>query len=211
MCFTGTWPFVTKWMNRIPWIIEAARVDVKISISSRNGIGRRLSNNGPFLQIPQCTCLISHNALFRTEMWTFLFWMAHCGIWDKCIVGFMRLVYLFWAIGELGVLLEASPGISWWDVLSLTEWRPNEGFSHGISLYWIHVTGCMTQWPFLRASLCIWSFKLQPCHKLRSKQAVSGQLLGFASREMPGIICPPRFFWAACQNYHSIKIWHISS
>ena len=32
---------------------------------------------------------ISHNAPFRTEMCTFLFWMVHCGIWKKCIMGFM--------------------------------------------------------------------------------------------------------------------------
>ena len=31
------------------------------------------------LQFPQCTCLISHNAPFRTEMCTFLFWMVHYG------------------------------------------------------------------------------------------------------------------------------------
>ena len=32
----------------------------------------------------------SHNAPFRTEMCSFLFWMVHCGIWDRCIVGFMN-------------------------------------------------------------------------------------------------------------------------
>ena len=36
--------------------------------------------NRPISQIPQCTSPISHNALFRTEMCTFLFWMMHCGI-----------------------------------------------------------------------------------------------------------------------------------
>ena len=46
----------------------------------------------PHSQIPQCTCPISHNAPFRTEMCTFLFWMVHCGIWDRCIVGFVRMV-----------------------------------------------------------------------------------------------------------------------
>ena len=33
---------------------------------------------------------LSHNAPFRTEMYTFLFWMAHCGIWNRCIVGFVK-------------------------------------------------------------------------------------------------------------------------
>ena len=30
---------------------------------------------------------------FRTEMCTFLFWMEHCGIWTRCILGFVKLVY----------------------------------------------------------------------------------------------------------------------
>ena len=37
-------------------------------------------------QIPGCTCSISHNAPFRTEMCTFLFWMEHCGIWNRFII-----------------------------------------------------------------------------------------------------------------------------
>ena len=44
------------------------------------------------LQIPQCTCPTSHNAPFKREICTFLFWMVHCGIWDRRIVGFVRLV-----------------------------------------------------------------------------------------------------------------------
>ena len=27
------------------------------------------------------------------HFYTFLFWMVHCGIWDRCTVGFVRLVY----------------------------------------------------------------------------------------------------------------------
>ena len=37
---------------------------------------------------------ISLNAPFRTEMCTFLFWMEHCGISNRCILGFVKL--LFW-------------------------------------------------------------------------------------------------------------------
>ena len=40
-------------------------------------------------QIPECTCSISHNAPFRT----FLFIMEHCGIWNRCILRFVKLVY----------------------------------------------------------------------------------------------------------------------
>ena len=49
--------------------------------------------NWPNLQIPQCTCPIIHNAPFRTERRTFLFWMVHCGISIRCIVGFVGLFY----------------------------------------------------------------------------------------------------------------------
>ena len=47
----------------------------------------------PNSQIPECTCYVSHNAPFRTEMCTFLFWMEHCGIWNRCILGFVKMVY----------------------------------------------------------------------------------------------------------------------
>ena len=46
----------------------------------------------PISQIPKRTCSISHNAPFRTEMCTFLFWMDHCRIWDRSIVGFVNYV-----------------------------------------------------------------------------------------------------------------------
>ena len=39
---------------------------------------------------PECTCSISHNVPFRTEMCTLLFWMEHCGIWNRCILGFAK-------------------------------------------------------------------------------------------------------------------------
>ena len=47
----------------------------------------------PNSQIPECTCPISHNVPFGTEMRTFLFWMEHCGIWNKWIPGFVKLFY----------------------------------------------------------------------------------------------------------------------
>ena len=51
--------------------------------------------NWPNSQIPECTCSISQNAPFRTEMCTFLFWMEHSGIWNRCILGFKK-IGLFW-------------------------------------------------------------------------------------------------------------------
>ena len=38
--------------------------------------------NWPNSQIPQCTCSISHNAPFRTEMCTFLFWMVYYWMYE---------------------------------------------------------------------------------------------------------------------------------
>ena len=52
-------------------------------------------------------CSISHNSPFRTEMCTFLFWMMHCGIWNCCIVGFVRLVYCA-RYGSISVLTHCS-------------------------------------------------------------------------------------------------------
>ena len=60
-------------------------------------------------QIPHCTCPISHNAPFRTEMCTFLFWMVHCGIWNRCIVGFVRFHYFLPTIPLSGSLSGVHP------------------------------------------------------------------------------------------------------
>ena len=53
----------------------------------------------------------SHNTPFRTEMCTFLFWMVNCGIWDRCIVGFMGLVYYFVHILNLAATFNFISGI----------------------------------------------------------------------------------------------------
>ena len=54
--------------------------------------------NWPNSEIPECTCSISQNAPFRTEMCTFLFWMEHSGIWNRCILGIVKLVHCIGAI-----------------------------------------------------------------------------------------------------------------
>ena len=59
----------------------------------------RKSNDRPISQIPECTSSISHNAPFRTEMCTFLFWMKHCGIWNWCIQGFVAQVHYLVHLG----------------------------------------------------------------------------------------------------------------
>ena len=50
-------------------------------------------DNWPNSQISQWTCSIFHNAPLRTEICTFLFIMVNCGIWNRCIVGLVRLLY----------------------------------------------------------------------------------------------------------------------
>ena len=71
-------------------------VDLGENLWCYNGIIKQImiKVNWSNSQIPQCTCLIPHNALLRTEMCTFLFWMVHCGIWGRSI---LRLVYSWWA------------------------------------------------------------------------------------------------------------------
>ena len=41
---------------------------------------------------PRITFSMSHSASFRTEMYTFLFWVEHCGIWNRSIPGFVKSV-----------------------------------------------------------------------------------------------------------------------
>ena len=43
----------------------------------------RHSMHWPVSQIPRYTSVVCNNAPFRTEMCPFLFWMLHCGIWDR--------------------------------------------------------------------------------------------------------------------------------
>ena len=37
----------------------------------------------------------THNEPLKTEMCTSLFWMVHCGIWNRCIVGFVSLANFY--------------------------------------------------------------------------------------------------------------------
>ena len=53
------------------------------------------------------TCPMSRNGPFRTEMCTILFRMVHCGMWDRCIVGFRNLVYCLYFY--TGISMSLSP------------------------------------------------------------------------------------------------------
>ena len=76
----------TRGFNQVP-ILHMWANEVQTGTHLTNCLS---AHNWPISQIPQCTCSISHNTPFRTEMCTFLFWMVHCGIWDRCIVGFVN-------------------------------------------------------------------------------------------------------------------------
>ena len=107
---TNSWnPSSCKTRTYLFYRVNIRGVDVLASGDTRNqGISNHDTDNAvqikiipspnvnfnwPISQILECTCSISQNAPFRTEMCTFLFWMTHSGIWNRCILGFVRLVY----------------------------------------------------------------------------------------------------------------------
>ena len=68
--------------------------DHNIEIPTQQSTGDHVAvATWPNLQIAECTRSISHNAPFTTEMGNFLFWMEQCGIWNRCSLGFVKLVY----------------------------------------------------------------------------------------------------------------------
>ena len=66
----------------------------------------------PISQTPQCTSPISYNTLFRAERCTFRFWMVYSGMWDRCILGFVGLVY--WTSIEISNDIHVKP----WDAIT---------------------------------------------------------------------------------------------
>ena len=84
-----------------------------------------LVHNRPISQIPQCIRKISHNATFcNRNVHTcthFCYQMLHCGIWHRCILGFVIWVYSWdglyvwntgrnylthWPVGDMIVIYE---------------------------------------------------------------------------------------------------------
>ena len=76
----------------LQWLLTYVYSTCCLTVKKWFNIGSCLPNSHNS-QSPQCTCPIPHNAPFRTEMCTFLFWMVLYGVWNRCIVGFVRLVY----------------------------------------------------------------------------------------------------------------------
>ena len=62
----------------------------RLSYSEQNL--KTIGPHRPISQIPECTSSIFNNTPFRTEMCTYLSWMAHYGIWNWCIQGFVNWV-----------------------------------------------------------------------------------------------------------------------
>ena len=86
--------FLAEILSRSQWVnMKFYDINKRKHILVKSVEGEQCQHNWPNSQIPECTCSISHNAPFRTEMCTFLFWMEHCGIWNRCILGFVKLVY----------------------------------------------------------------------------------------------------------------------
>ena len=78
----------------------------------------RRSHDRAISQIPEYTCSISHKTPFRTEMCTFLFWNLHCGIWMRCILGYVKLTYyhivmtVLFTPGNIFCILNQVPSIT---------------------------------------------------------------------------------------------------
>ena len=60
--------------------------------------------------IPQCTCPIAHNVLFKPEMCTLLVWMVHCELWHRIIVGFVRIFIYFWKMMMMMMMMRQTGG-----------------------------------------------------------------------------------------------------
>ena len=58
--------------------LHVPRRDCNISVALQKAC------NWPNSQIPECTHSISHNVPF---------WMEHCGVWNRCFLGFVKLDY----------------------------------------------------------------------------------------------------------------------
>ena len=103
MSSTKWQPFfqVSMYQMKIIWGLNKNISDILLS----------LIDNWPNLQIPGCTCSISHNVTFKTEVCTFLFWMLHCGIWNRCILGFVKLVYSSILTTSLGCICRIMPSV----------------------------------------------------------------------------------------------------
>ena len=82
------------WWFEIPsrqlWHYCNAHKKRKSYYGDKTVVGLSYLHNRSISQIPECTCSISHNAPSTKEMCTFLFWMEHCGIWNRCILGFVN-------------------------------------------------------------------------------------------------------------------------
>ena len=72
-------------------------------------------------QIPQCIRQISHNAPFRNTCAHFCYEMVHCGMWHRCILGFVRWVHL-WLIVIQRLSKVLSARFLWLRVFMITKY-----------------------------------------------------------------------------------------
>ena len=91
-------------------------------------------------------------------MCTFVFWVEHCSIWNRCILEFMilvdwntddRKIYWLYILARLWGLSMSTImcGLDWLSVHALARWlfcpsfsemRSNEGINTKITLEWVH-------------------------------------------------------------------------
>ena len=82
-----------------------------------------LTSNRPISQIPQCIRQISHNATFcnrNVHMRAhFCYKMLHCGIWHRCILGFVKWVYYIMQWAGLKLMLFFSQSLQQLMILNI--------------------------------------------------------------------------------------------
>ena len=77
-CFLWSAPWINAWVNNPEaGNLRRHRAHYDVTITYPHSQGNR--------PIPEHTCSISHNAPFRTKMYTFLFWMGYSGIWKSAV------------------------------------------------------------------------------------------------------------------------------
>ena len=138
----------------IPWILTASTT-IKCHIEHRQPYyAASNTENIPIAQITQSTCPISHNTPFRTEMYTFLFLMVYCRIWDRCIMGHARLVSC--------VVCGGFSCIMWYIADVFTNHTPLDPH---LRIVWSHELSCIVVWRTAKSDSV---FKRQHCQNNNS-------------------------------------------
>ena len=146
MTHVHKWRFVTYYFGS--WTV----LPISFRVTS---LTLRPAYNWPNSQIPQPTCSISHYAPFSTEIYTFLFWKEHCGIWNWCILRFVKSVSCHTASGA--TLNEWEENTIWIH----TEHNQNAKL-HNYSVLSMSAYGMISKCQVRKMSCCISSRDFKP-------------------------------------------------